>query len=148
MVTPLDYPAATNQGVSIRMRANRRRDTKPEVAARSALHRRGLRFRVDHPIDVGSKLIRPDIVFTRKKIAVFVDGCFWHQCPAHGSMPRTNVDYWLPKLERNVRRDRLDDGLLRTAGWIAVRAWEHESAEQVAQRVIKAIDSASDRMEA
>lgn len=144
-MAPDEYPAATNGGVSIRMRANRRRDTKPEVAARSALHRRGLRFFVDHPIKTADRPIRADIVFTRKKIAVFIDGCFWHQCPTHGSMPRTNADYWLPKLERNVKRDRLNDELLRAGGWTVVRAWEHEPAEQVAQRVIEVVDGARGR---
>jgi DNA mismatch endonuclease, patch repair protein len=134
-MTVEEYPQATNDGVSIRMRGNRRRDTKPEVAVRSALHRRGLRFRVDHPVQLPGRVVRADIVFPRKRLAVFIDGCFWHQCPIHATLPQTNTDYWLPKLERNVKRDRLIDELLGGIGWSVLRAWEHEAPAQVAGRI-------------
>ncbi|WP_278256735.1 hypothetical protein [Nocardioides convexus] len=87
------------------MLGNRRVDTKPEVAIRSALHRAGLRFRKDYRLDLGGARLRPDIAFTRAKVAVFVDGCFWHACPVHGTQPRSNADYWTPKAppERRAR---------------------------------------------
>jgi DNA mismatch endonuclease (patch repair protein) len=143
-MTVEEYPQATNDGVSIRMRGNRRRDTKPEVAVRSALHRRGLRFRVDHQVQLSGRVVRADIVFPRKRLAVFIDGCFWHQCPIHATLPQTNTDYWLPKLERNVKRDRLIDRLLDDCEWSVLRAWEHEAPGTVADRIvarIAAIDS-------
>jgi DNA mismatch endonuclease, patch repair protein len=117
------------------MRANRRRDTKPEVALRSALHALGLRFRKDLPIRVPGRVVRPDIVFTRDRLAVFVDGCFWHRCPLHGNVPRANNDYWQPKLDRNVARDRAVDDALRAASWRIVRAWEHDDPSAVAAAI-------------
>jgi DNA mismatch endonuclease (patch repair protein) len=137
----LGYPVATDDGVSIRMRGNRRRDTGPEVAVRSCLHRRGLRYRVDHRIKLPGATPRPDIVFTKRKLAVFIDGCFWHCCPEHGTLPASNVDYWLPKLERNVMRDAANNDALRTAGWTVVRAWEHEPAAEIAERIALAFKS-------
>lgn len=99
------------------MLGNKHRDTKPEVALRSALHAAGLRFRKDYRLDLDGVRFRPDIVFTRAKVAVFVDGCFWHSCPTHGTTPTRNADYWLPKLERNVHRDREQDAALAANGW-------------------------------
>ena len=117
------------------MRANPRTGTEPEVALRSELHRRGLRFRKDLPLRVRDRIVRPDIVFTRARLAVFVDGCFWHSCPQHGTRPKVNSHYWRPKLERNVARDRAIDLALTDAGWRVLRAWEHEPVTDVAQRV-------------
>src|SRR5450759_5812654 len=92
------------------MRAHRRTDTKPELALRSALHRRGYRFRKDHRLDLNDGArVRPDIAFTARKVAVFVDGCFWHVCPEHGRDPTVHAWYWAPKLRRNVERDRAAD---------------------------------------
>ncbi|MCK9249982.1 MAG: very short patch repair endonuclease [Solirubrobacteraceae bacterium] len=136
---PLPYPHPTDRHVSTRMRANPRRDTKPEIAVRSALHRRGLRFRKDHPVRVPGRTVRPDVVFTRQRVAVFIDGCFWHSCPIHGTTPRTNSDYWVPKLQRNVERDRTVDRLLADAGWTVIRAWEHEDVQAVVERVRSAL---------
>jgi DNA mismatch endonuclease, patch repair protein len=118
------------------MKGNRKRDTRPEVALRAALHRDGLRFRKDFPIrpDAG-RLIRADVVFTRPRVAVFVDGCFWHACPDHGTQPRSNRDYWKAKLARNVERDSENDERLRRAGWYVVHVWEHEVAAEAAARV-------------
>src|SRR4051812_34004925 len=92
-------PKATNIAVSRSMQSNRRRDTLPELRLRSALHSRGYRFRVDYRVDIGGRRPRPDIAFTRLKLAVFVDGCFWHCCPEHGRPPLSNKGYWGPKLE-------------------------------------------------
>jgi DNA mismatch endonuclease (patch repair protein) len=117
------------------MRRNPRRDTHPEVALRSELHRRGLRFRKDVPLRLPGRVVRPDIAFPRLRLAVFIDGCFWHACPVHGNQPRANSDYWRPKLARNVERDRIVDAALDAAGWRVLRAWEHESTPSVAARV-------------
>jgi len=131
-----------SEGRRRNMQANRRRDTKPEKAIRSLLHARGLRYRCDFRIDVPSGRVRPDIVFTRRRIAVFVDGCFWHSCPAHGAPPRTNARYWVPKLARNVQRDLRNTEALTSAGWTVIRIWEHEDAF-VASSQIEAIVRAS-----
>jgi DNA mismatch endonuclease (patch repair protein) len=117
------------------MAANRRRDTGPERAVRSLLHAAGLRYRVDFPVVVDGVRIRPDIAFTRVKLAVFIDGCFWHCCPEHGTWPSTNMGYWSPKLDANVRRDARHTELLRRAGWDVLRYWEHESASSVAHGI-------------
>ena len=138
----LPYPIAADPAVSKRMSRNRRRDTRPERALRQALHTRGLRFRVDHPVRAADVTVRPDVVFTRWRVAVFIDGCFWHGCPQHGNAPRRNVDYWGPKLERNAARDRRVDTALSAAGWHVIRAWEHESTHATARRVLAALDAA------
>jgi len=117
----------------------RRRDTAPEVAIRREAHRRGLRYRVDTPV-VGLPRRRPDMVFTRQRVAVFVDGCFWHSCPVHATVPKSNRDWWVAKLERNVVRDRETDDLLRVLGWTVLRFWEHEdpiAAVDVIERVVR-----------
>jgi len=122
------------------MRANRRTDTKPELALRRALHGRGYRYRKDYRLDLdGGKRVRPDIAFTARRVAVFVDGCFWHCCPEHGSKPAVNVGYWDPKLRRNVERDRAADAALAAAGWAVVRIWEHESVADAVAAVLAAL---------
>ncbi|WP_324195363.1 very short patch repair endonuclease [Nocardia abscessus] len=137
------YPAALNEGRSRNMRANRRTDTKPEIRLRSALHRLGYRFRKDLRLDLGAVKIRPDIVFTARKVAIFVDGCFWHVCPEHGRQPTTNEWYWAPKLERNVDRDRAADIALSHAGWKVVRLWEHEPLDVSVEAVLGALQNLS-----
>jgi DNA mismatch endonuclease (patch repair protein) len=109
------------------MQGNRKRDTVPEWRVRRAMHALGLRYRVNLRLVLSPDVIvRPDIVFTRAKLAVFVDGCFWHGCPAHATQPRTNADYWQPKLRGNHERDARVDDALERAGWRVVRVWEHE----------------------
>lgn len=127
------------------MAAIRRTDTKPEIVLRRALHARGKRYRKDFPIRTGGKLIRPDIAFTRLRIAVFVDGCFWHSCPKHGQRPKNNTEYWSPKLARNVERDRLQTALLQDAGWTVIRFWEHESTDDMVSVVVRTIRMAEKR---
>jgi DNA mismatch endonuclease (patch repair protein) len=108
------------------MQGNRSRDTKPELVLRSILHRRGLRYRVaTRPVP--SLRRTADLVFTRAKVAVFIDGCFWHKCPSHYRQPGSNVDYWVAKVDRNVRRDQDVDKALRGLGWTVLRIWEHEN---------------------
>jgi DNA mismatch endonuclease (patch repair protein) len=122
------------------MRANRRTDTKPELALRHALHRLGYRYRKDYRLDLDSgRRVRPDIAFTARKVAVFVDGCFWHACPDHGSKPKANEWYWNPKLIKNVERDRMNDAALILAGWTVVRLWEHVPLDDAIATVVTAL---------
>ena len=126
------------------MRAIRRRDTLPELRLRSALHRDGLRFRVDYPLRFeSSRPVRPDVVFTRWRLAVFVDGCYWHGCPEHGvRQGGKNAGYWSPKIARNVERDADQAALLERHGWRVLRFWEHDGPEEAAAAVADAIEEA------
>jgi DNA mismatch endonuclease (patch repair protein) len=135
------HPAPLNEGRSRNMQANRRRDTGPELALRSALHSAGYRYRCDLRLDVDGVRVRPDIVFTKRKVAVFVDGCFWHSCPEHGRRPTTNEYYWSPKLQRNVERDLRNTAALEHAGWTVIRLWEHEGLDAALRMVAGAVDS-------
>lgn len=134
-----EYPFPSSPAASAVMRSNRKTDSKPEVRLRSALHRRGLRFRKNVLIRTDTVAVRPDIVFPARKVAVFVDGCFWHRCPEHGVSPRTNVDYWRAKLDRNVERDSRVADSLGDAGWRVLRIWEHVIAEDAVSIVIDAL---------
>ena len=116
------HPTASSEHVSRQMRRMPRTDTQPELALRRELHRRGLRFRVNHRGLPG----RPDIALTRAQLAVFVDGCFWHACPDHGVLPKSNRRWWEAKLRRNVVRDREKDLALKDLGWLVVHVWEHD----------------------
>jgi DNA mismatch endonuclease (patch repair protein) len=113
------------------MQANRSRDTQPEILVRRLLHARGLRYRVDvRPVP--SLRRRADIVFTRKHIAVFIDGCFWHGCPEHGTRQfKPNITYWTDKIARNVCRDLETVNHLQEEGWTVLRYWEHVRPEEV-----------------
>jgi DNA mismatch endonuclease (patch repair protein) len=117
------------------MEANRRTETKPERLLRSVLHARGLRFRKDRRINVADRWVRPDIVFGPARLAVFIDGCFWHRCPVHATYPRANAQFWQAKFDRTVTRDRTDDHALKQAEWAVVRIWEHEDPNMAADRV-------------
>ncbi|QGH70857.1 DNA mismatch endonuclease Vsr [Pseudactinotalea sp. HY158] len=120
------------------MRGNKGRDTRPELAVRRAVHALGLRYRVN---------IRPepalrrtaDLVFTKQKVAVFIDGCFWHGCPEHHTVAKTNADYWATKVRDNMARDRETTSQLVAAGWRVLRFWEHEGTDDVARRIQKAV---------
>jgi DNA mismatch endonuclease (patch repair protein) len=113
------------------MQRQRRRDTKPELEVRRRLHRLGLRYRVDYQI-LPTVRRRADLAFTRARVAVFVDGCFWHRCPAHGSEPRANAEFWRAKLDANQARDRGTDSELAAHGWRVIRIWEHEDPDDAA----------------
>jgi DNA mismatch endonuclease, patch repair protein len=122
------------------MRAIRRTDTKPELALRRALHQLGYRYRKDYRLDLDDgRRVRPDIAFTARKVAVFVDGCFWHACPEHGSKPRANEWYWGPKLLKNVARDRANDAALTRAGWSVIRLWEHVPLDEAVATVLTTV---------
>jgi DNA mismatch endonuclease (patch repair protein) len=126
------------------MSRQRRHDTGPEMALRSELHRRGLRFRV-HLRPVSGVRREADIVFPGARVAVFVDGCFWHGCPEHRTYPRRNAPFWLEKIEANRRRDIETDTLLSRAGWHSVRVWEHEPARAAADTVEAVVRELSGR---
>ena len=102
------------------MRAIRSKNTGPEIRLRKALWSKGLRFRIHYGPE------RVDIAFPSKKIAVFVDGCFWHGCPIHSHLPKSHQDYWNPKLKKNIERDKEKNKRLQTEGWKVLRFWEHE----------------------
>ena len=128
------------------MRANRRSDTKPELALRRALHKQGYRYRKDYRLDLSGARVRPDIAFTARRVAVFVDGCFWHCCPDHGSQPASNTWYWEPKLRRNVERDRAADTALGEAGWTVIRLWEHVSLESALAEVVETLGQSTRKL--
>jgi DNA mismatch endonuclease (patch repair protein) len=111
-----------------------RRDTAPELALRSELHRRGFRFRVDR-VPMQGMRSRADLVFGPARVAIYVDGCFWHSCPEHGTKPKANAEFWERKLKRNRERDEATDKLLREKGWAVLRIWEHEDRFEAADRV-------------
>lgn len=114
-----------------------RSESEVERTLRSLLHRHGLRFR-KHVAPVAGLRCRPDIVFPRQRIAVFVDGCFWHRCPVHGSSPKANGEWWKQKLDANVARDRRNDKALEQAGWLVLRLWTHETLDHMTAAVVAA----------
>jgi DNA mismatch endonuclease (patch repair protein) len=127
-------PVPSSALASARFVAQREKDTQPELLLRSALHRRGLRFRVHRKI-LPHLRRTVDIVFPGPKVAVDVRGCFWHACPEHRSLPRSNAAWWEAKLARNVERDHETEAELRSAGWRVVVVWEHEDAQVAAERI-------------
>lgn len=132
---------ASTPAVRTRMQRQQTRDTQPELLIRRLLHAAGLRYRVDAaPLPMLRR--RADVVFGPAKVALFVDGCFWHGCPDHGERPtHANPVYWGDKIRRNRERDRSTDELLTEAGWTSVRVWEHEDPREVAERVILVVRS-------
>ena len=131
----LPYPDPKDAKQTARMRAVRKTDTAPEIAVRSALHSRGYRFRKDFKVRAAGRKRGIDIAFPSVGLAVFIDGCFWHQCPEHGTVPTRNRDYWAPKLKRNVARDELVSASLRRSGWTVLRIWEHTAPEDAAELI-------------
>lgn len=122
------------------MQGNRSRDTRPEVKIRSQLHRAGLRFRKNTRPE---RTVRceADIVFSRERVAVFVDGCFWHSCPLHGRIPSDRNGYWAAKLGRNAERDERNNLWLTERGWLVLRFWEHEDPSTVVSSIQAAVKS-------
>ncbi|MFF3413417.1 very short patch repair endonuclease [Streptomyces sp. NPDC002698] len=132
---------ASSVAVRANMQANRARDTGPELALRSLLHASGLRYRVDaRPIPEIRR--RADVVFPRERVAVFVDGCFWHGCPKHSRPAKKNADFWSTKIKGNVERDTETNELLLSAGWTVLRVWEHDDPSTAAENVAIAVAKA------
>jgi DNA mismatch endonuclease (patch repair protein) len=125
---------ATTEATRARMSGQRSRDTGIEVALRRELHRRGLRYRV-HRRPLRAVRREADVVFGPSKVAVFVDGCFWHGCPEHATAPKNNAEWWRDKLAANVARDRRTDGALTELGWKVVRVWEHTAVDDAVERI-------------
>lgn len=121
-----------------RMQAQRSRDTAAELAIRRILHKAGMRYRVDRSPILGLRR-RADMVFSAVRVAVFIDGCFWHGCPEHGSKPKSNADRWEAKLARNRTRDKDTNQLLLDAGWLPIRVWEHEDPAAAAIRIAETV---------
>ncbi|MET9230568.1 very short patch repair endonuclease [Lentzea sp. NPDC003310] len=130
----------TTKQTRVRMSRQKSRNTQVEIALRQALHAAGLRYRV-HLRPMKGVRREADVVFTAVKVAVFVDGCFWHGCPEHATWPKNNAEFWRNKIEGNRKRDLDTDARLAEAGWLAVRIWEHESVEVAAGRVREAVES-------
>lgn len=135
---------ASSAAVRASMRGNRNRDTKPELRLRSLLHKRGLRYRVASRPLPGLRRTA-DVVFPRLKVAVFVDGCYWHGCPEHLRASTKNAEFWRAKIEGNRARDAETDRLLGEAGWTVIRVWEHEDPVEAADRVAEVIQAAASR---
>ncbi|KXP13893.1 very short patch repair endonuclease [Tsukamurella pseudospumae] len=123
------------------MRSNRRKDTLPELAVRRLLHAAGMRYRVDFAPSASNRRRRADVVFTRARVVVFIDGCFWHGCPQHFRAPSTRTAYWGPKIAVNRARDDDTDAMLTAEGWTVLRFWAHEQAADVAASIIEAVRS-------
>jgi DNA mismatch endonuclease (patch repair protein) len=120
------------------MQGNRRRDTSPEWQVRRLLHRRGLRYRVDQPL-LFDKRRRADLTFSRARVVVFIDGCFWHGCPEHFVAPKSHPEYWEPKIAANRARDAETTQRLSDEGWTVLRFWEHEDPAAVADAIAERV---------
>lgn len=131
-------PAPSSESALKRMKAAKPRDTAPEKALRLALYRKGLRYRIDvKPVKDLNR--RADIVFRSAKVAVFVDGCFWHGCPIHGTQAKANTEFWKNKIKQNQIRDEDTNKQLKKAGWRVVRVWEHENPEKASEKIYNII---------
>jgi len=129
---------ATDEATRSKMLGNRSRDTKPELRVRSLVHKRGMRYRVNQrPLPRVRRTA--DIVFRRARVAVYIDGCFWHGCDQHYREPKTNTPYWRDKVDGNRRRDRETDDLLESEGWLVLRFWEHDEACNAATEIERAV---------
>ncbi|MEV5192425.1 very short patch repair endonuclease [Streptomyces clavifer] len=131
----------SSRGVSARMSRQASKNTGAELAVRRLLHSAGLRYRVEYPVP-GMSRRRIDVAFPRAKVAVLIDGCFWHGCPQHATQPKTNADWWRHKLDRNMARDRETTEHMRAMGWTVLRFWEHTPATEVAATVYDEVNRA------
>jgi len=131
-------PTPSSKAALNRMKAAKPRDTAPEKALRSELHKKGLHYRIDaKPVKELNR--RADIVFRSAKVAVFVDGCFWHGCPIHGTQAKANAEFWKNKIKQNQIRDANTNQILKKAGWKVIRVWEHESPEKASRKIYSII---------
>lgn len=138
-VATLDKSFASSASIRRRMQSQPSRDTAPELALRRVLHALGLRYRVDRAPLRGLRR-RADVVFGPTRVAVYVDGCFWHVCPQHGTWPRANAEWWKAKLERNKARDVETNVRLEAEDWKVIRVWEHELPEAAAFRIAALVE--------
>lgn len=139
------YPIPSSELVTRRMRNTPTKDTPAELAIRRLLHARGLRYRVDVRPEKSLRR-KADIVFGPARVAVFVDGCFWHDCPLHGSAPKANAAWWREKLRTNVERDRATSFRLTALGWTVIRVWEHEPPAEATERIARAVGTSIARL--
>ncbi|MEV7222437.1 very short patch repair endonuclease [Streptomyces sp. NPDC093681] len=139
----MSKPVPSSASVSARMSRQGSRDTAPEIAVRRLLHASGMRYRVNVPVP-GMARRTIDIAFPRAKVAVFLDGCFWHGCPQHATQPKSNAEWWRTKLDKNMSRDAETTGHLQEQGWTVLRFWEHEAPVDVAHRVGKVLTTVRD----
>lgn len=135
-----DLPVQTNPVHSRRLRKQATKNTSPERTIRQLLYREGRRYRVHYPVP-GMPRRTIDIAFPRRRVAVFVDGCFWHGCAEHARSSRTNLEYWEPKIAGNRYRDLETQRHLEDAGWTVLRIWEHEQAFESVDRILTALGS-------
>lgn len=131
-------PKPLDETVRQRMSRQARRNTQVELQVRRRLHSAGYRYRVDYRPDQSMRC-RGDIVFTRRKVIVFIDGCFWHGCPLHATQPKNNADWWRAKLASNVERDRRHSDALHDLGWRVLRFWEHEDPADICGRIVAVV---------
>ena len=130
--------APSSEAALKRMKAAKPRDTSPELAIRSILHRKGLRYTVDtRPLEQLNR--KADILFRKQRIAVFIDGCFWHSCPMHGTHAKSNADFWAEKLKKNQERDLDTTKQLEAAGWVVIRIWEHEDPILTSEKIYEIV---------
>jgi DNA mismatch endonuclease (patch repair protein) len=131
-------PEPLDDVVRRRMKRQGRRDTSVELAIRRQLHALGYRYRVDFRLEPSLRC-RGDIVFTRRRVVVFVDGCFWHGCPVHATAPTNNAEWWRAKLDANIERDNRNRTALSQLGWTVIRVWEHEDSCGAVDRIRDAL---------
>jgi DNA mismatch endonuclease (patch repair protein) len=132
--------APSSPEASRRLSRVRQKGTLAELDLRRALHAKGLRYRLHQPLLTKPRRVA-DIVFPRARVAIFVDGCFWHGCPKHASWPKSNADFWREKIEANRSRDADTDQRLKALGWQVVRIWEHEDAGDAAKRIAELVQA-------
>lgn len=143
-MTPISAPViyghswASSEAIRRAMQGNRSRDTAPELDLRRLVHAKGLRYRVNARPLPGVRRTA-DMVFRPARVAVFIDGCFWHRCPDHATDPKTNSEYRAAKFDRNVKRDIETDRVLADSGWLSIRIWEHEDPVAAAQEIIHVV---------
>lgn len=143
----LTQAAPPTPEVNRRMQRVRQKDTSAELALRRELHALGLRYRIQVPVLTKPRRVA-DVAFGGLRVAIFVDGCFWHACPEHATWPRQNAEFWRAKIVANQERDRDTNDRLRAAGWKVVRVWAHEPPERVARRVAKIVEKRKARSRA
>lgn len=144
-VTKINEPPVASSNAALnRMKAAKPRDTTPEMALRQVLQEMGFAFSVDFSPIEGLRR-RVDILFVEERVAVMIDGCYWHGCPQHGTWPKQNAEFWKAKIKANKRRDIDTNQRLEDAGWHVIRVWEHENPHEAAERIIDVLNASQDQ---